>query len=201
MPRLREFSAVLAFLFLRFALLPLVFDDYARFLLRLLVDVLLLLLLYALAKKSAPLRSCFFVWRSLDRKDIRYALLYVIPLILAGFLFGYFFPPQREILFPQLGPLVYLFLFCSSALEELFFRNYLVKRGQRSGLSRGMSSLISSLIFAVGHVYQGYAVMAFSFFIGLFFCSRMIRHNSIIVCIISHSIYNMVIYTISLATA
>ena len=75
--------------------------------------------------------------------------------------------------------------------EELFFRFYLVETlGQVLGNKAAV--LVSALLFALGHLYQGYLAVIVIFFIGLGFQWVYFRYRSIHVNAIVHALFDVI---------
>jgi membrane protease YdiL (CAAX protease family) len=103
-------------------------------------------------------------------------------------------PEDFSIFQPPFLPL--LILFTSGVIayfEELFFRVYLV--GQFSDSPRGshLAVLVSSLLFAGGHLYQGLIGGIGTFFIGLLLGYRYLRCRNWHEISIAHALYNFTV--------
>lgn len=166
------------------------------FALLIVLDALLLLLLLAMAKKHQAFRNCFFVWGKAQLNDWIAGIFHATMLLLFAFVYGLFFPGNPVPAFPAKLYLAYILLILGAALEEFFFRNFLLGLSTRLDFSLRQGALLSSLLFAGGHLYQGAAVAVFSFLSGLYLCWLLIRYRSILVCILCHGIYNLTVFNV-----
>ncbi len=143
---------------------------------------------------SPAFKEHFLYSIPLTKKTLCISILATMPLILLSLILAYFFPVQNTVTLPKSPVLSTLLLIIVASKEELFFRNYILKVGQRLGIPLPISITSSSLLFALGHMYQGYIVGIFSFFAGVFFCYLFLRYKSIYVCMICHGLYNVLLY-------
>lgn len=81
--------------------------------------------------------------------------------------------------------------------EELFFRVYLITRFQQAGTTRGVAVLAASMLFALGHGWQGWPALVFSAISGLVLGAIWIRYRRIHVIAVGHALYNVSILLIS----
>lgn len=103
-------------------------------------------------------------------------------------------PEGFSIFQPPYLPLLILFTSVVIAyFEELFFRVYLV--GQFSDSPRGshIAILVSSLLFAGGHLYQGLIGGVGTFFIGILLGYRYLRCRNWHEIAIAHALYNFAV--------
>jgi membrane protease YdiL (CAAX protease family) len=136
------------------------------------------------------------------RRDLATALC-VLPL-LAGLgalvsLLGSLFPGAGapEIGFPQ-GPLpvAVMILSCLSAayLEETYFRFYLFRRFGEGGIGPVKAALVSSLLFALCHLYEGPLGSLNAFLAGLLLFYSFARSRSLHGIAWAHGGYNVFVY-------
>jgi membrane protease YdiL (CAAX protease family) len=98
----------------------------------------------------------------------------------------------------RLVPVVLLFCLVTGYREELFFRSYLLTRFSRLSLPVAVGIGMSTLLFASGHVYQGFAGFAVAAVQGLYFSILFIRLKNIHPLAIAHGLYNMTVLVLSL---
>ncbi|MBA7647251.1 hypothetical protein ES703_55023 [subsurface metagenome] len=98
---------------------------------------------------------------------------------------------------PKLIPLVLVFSIATAYREELFFRSYLITRFSQMGSGPMLNLLLSSLLFGLGHIYQGLAGFSVSFIQGLFFGMIFLSTKNIHRIALAHALYNT---TVLLAT-
>ena len=75
--------------------------------------------------------------------------------------------------------------------EEFFFRIYLVETIETE-LGKKAAILISALLFALGHLYQGFLAVSIIFFIGLGFQWIYERYRSLHVNAITHAVFDVI---------
>ena len=75
--------------------------------------------------------------------------------------------------------------------EEFFFRIYLVET-IATELGKKAAILISALLFALGHMYQGFLAVSIIFFIGLGFQWIYARYRSLHVNAITHAVFDVI---------
>ena len=75
--------------------------------------------------------------------------------------------------------------------EELFFRFYLVE-SMGTVLGKKAAILISTIFFALGHLYQGYLAVTVIFFLGLGFQWIYSKYKSIHVNAIVHALFDVI---------
>lgn len=132
-------------------------------------------------------------------------LLWVLPLLAASYLIAYLialltmrFMPER--LNREMGsfnrfeliPLLFCSMLSVGYMEELFFRGYLID-ALRSYVPVRAAILISTLMFAFGHGYQGEAALVGTFCLGLVFAWGRFKSRSIHVIALTHAIYNSIV--------
>lgn len=85
--------------------------------------------------------------------------------------------------------LIMLLLLTSAYMEELFFRGYLLDSLQKE-LLFPHAMVISSLLFSLGHLNQGFWGIPATFCLGVLFCIMKERSQNLHIVAISHWLYN-----------
>jgi membrane protease YdiL (CAAX protease family) len=102
-----------------------------------------------------------------------------------------------EIGFPR-GPaaVAVMILSCLSAayLEETYFRLYLFRRLAEGGVGAAKSALVSSLLFALCHIYEGPLGTLNAFAAGLLLFYIFFRRRSLHGVALAHGGYNIFVY-------
>jgi membrane protease YdiL (CAAX protease family) len=98
----------------------------------------------------------------------------------------------------KLIPLVLISCLAAGYSEELFFRAYLIKSLRRAGSGLVPAVIVSTLLFAAGHIYAGYFAFAAIAVIGTFLSFIFIKTRSIHVVAIGHGLYNFSVLIISM---
>lgn len=83
-----------------------------------------------------------------------------------------------------------LFLVVVAVAEETIFRGYLLRRLAAVFGSRWGAAALSSLLFALGHAYQGLAGVLAIWAIGLFLCYLALRRGSLVAPAVIHFFQN-----------
>ncbi|MBN1685072.1 MAG: CPBP family intramembrane metalloprotease [Spirochaetales bacterium] len=107
---------------------------------------------------------------------------------------GLFTPVTAESVRP-----VVLMLFAPVSLvtgyrEELFFRSYLLVELAPFGNAAAVA--VGSLLFALGHVYQGIGAFVVTAFIGIFLSWLFLRTRNVHIVALSHGIYNYLVFVV-----
>ena len=76
--------------------------------------------------------------------------------------------------------------------EELYFRCYLLTRMRDMQVSQPVRIGIASLLFALGHLYQGVVAVIVAMAAGIILSIAFERHRNIHIIAIAHSLYNAV---------
>jgi membrane protease YdiL (CAAX protease family) len=84
-----------------------------------------------------------------------------------------------------------IFLFSVAAVEEMFFRGYLLLRLHQISGSFRKSLVAAALLFAVGHGYQGAGGLVFSFSAALFLGILWKRRPNFVAFALGHGLYNL----------
>ena len=87
--------------------------------------------------------------------------------------------------------LLCLMMLCIGYCEEFFFRIYLVET-IATELGKKAAILISAILFALGHLYQGFLAVSIIFFIGLGFQWIYARYRSLHVNAITHAVFDVI---------
>ena len=120
------------------------------------------------------------------------ALIYLAGCIIISFISG--IEDVQDTLSVKLEAPIWLLALMMLAVgysEELFFRFYLVET-LRQVLGNKAAVLVSALLFALGHLYQGYLAVIVIFFIGLGFQWVYSRYRSIHVNAIVHALFDVI---------
>jgi membrane protease YdiL (CAAX protease family) len=151
-------------------------------------------------RNGEPLRKLGF--RAFQSRDAGLALVLVLvavvmrlafrPMILAvaanpdavtGYRIHHGFPWPVE-------SIIYL---VSAFREEIFYRAYLCSRLRDFGLNRTRTAILSALMFASVHVYQGWASLPELFFFGLIFAGVFLNYRALWPLIVAHASYNIIL--------
>ncbi|MCD6122257.1 MAG: CPBP family intramembrane metalloprotease [Spirochaetales bacterium] len=95
-------------------------------------------------------------------------------------------------------PLAILFCITTGYSEEIFFRSYLLTRLKQLGSSPYVSVILSSLLFAMGHLYQGYMGYIVAAIQGVYFSVVFLKRKNIHLTALAHSLYNFTVLMASL---
>lgn len=82
--------------------------------------------------------------------------------------------------------------------EELFYRMYLLGELQRRGARQGAAILVSTLLFAAGHAYQGPRGILSSLMVGALMAIAATRGCKLHALAMAHAAYNFGILTMSM---
>jgi membrane protease YdiL (CAAX protease family) len=139
-------------------------------------------------------------------RDLVTALFTLPALVALGALLsllGAFLPDPviaQEIGFPQ-GPAAILVMILSSLstgyLEESYFRFYLSRRFAEAGVGRVKAMLISSLLFALCHLYEGPLGALNAFLAGTLLFFIYTRRRSLHGVAWAHGLYNVFVYVMA----
>ena len=95
-------------------------------------------------------------------------------------------------------PLAILFCITTGYSEEIFFRSYLLTRLKQLGSSPAVAITVSSLLFAMGHLYQGYTGYIVAALQGVYFSIIFLKKKNIHLTALAHSLYNFTVLFSSL---
>jgi hypothetical protein len=93
----------------------------------------------------------------------------------------------------ELLPAVLIAMIAVGYREELFFRSYLITRLQELGVRRAGAVAVSTVLFALGHIYQGVLGIAVSLVIGALFGMLYVRRRNLHALAIAHALYNLTV--------
>ena len=170
----------------------------------------ILLILYLIEKKPKG-KILLYGITKIKKIDLAYSLLYfagiMIIIIVTGIIstvitdFGqssYTELPIWKLSNKKLIPLIFLTCMATGYSEELFFRSYLLTEFHLPG-KEIYAVTGSSLLFALGHIYQGLPGFLGTFAIGIFLASIFVRKRRLHTIAIAHGLYNFTVLMISSA--
>ncbi|MDA3941088.1 MAG: type II CAAX endopeptidase family protein [Spirochaetia bacterium] len=168
----------------------------------------ILLVLYLIEKKPVEKIHLYGI-TNIKYKDLLYSLLYFagIMIIVLGtglisFLISFLgYETGQEMPLWQFNnkgliPLIFLTCMATGYSEELFFRSYLLSEFHSPGKEKYII-FGTSLIFALGHIYQGVIGFLGTFVIGIFLASIFIKKQNLHRIAIAHGLYNFTVLMIS----
>jgi uncharacterized protein len=82
--------------------------------------------------------------------------------------------------------------------EEFFFRPYLLRRLPRAGIGPAVTVVLSTVLFASCHAYEGAGGVLLACLQGLGFCALFLRVPSLHLLAFAHGLYNAAILVFSL---
>ncbi len=94
---------------------------------------------------------------------------------------------------PGMIPFAFLTSLITGYREELFFRAYLLTRFAQLGIPFPVSALMSTMMFATGHLYQGWAGFLVAAALGGFLAVVFHTRKSLHVTAIAHALYNFTV--------
>ncbi len=95
-------------------------------------------------------------------------------------------------------PLALIFSLATGYREELFFRAYLLTRFSQLGVNPYFGILACTLLFSLGHLYQGPAGLAVAFIQGIYFGLIFLYKKNIHMIALAHSLYNLTVLFVTL---
>ncbi len=95
-------------------------------------------------------------------------------------------------------PLAVFFSLATGYREELFFRAYLLTRFTRFGLAPLPAVVLSTLLFASGHLYQGAAGLIVALAQGVYFGLLFLRRRRLHELALAHALYNLTVLVLTL---
>ena len=93
---------------------------------------------------------------------------------------------------PALLPLVFLTCMAAGYSEELFFRSYLLTELPRLGIGLWPAVTASTLLFGLGHLYEGATGLLGTVAIGLILSVVFIKKRNLHLIAVAHGLYNFV---------
>jgi membrane protease YdiL (CAAX protease family) len=94
-------------------------------------------------------------------------------------------------------PLALLFCMTTGYREELFFRAYLLTRFTELGLAFPIAAAVSTVLFASGHVYQGWGGILYAVMHGILFSFAFSKKKNLHILALSHGLYNFTVLFLS----
>ena len=91
---------------------------------------------------------------------------------------------------PGLLPLVFLTTMAAGYSEEIFFRSYLLTVLPSYGVRVVASVIVSTILFAAGHLYEGAAAVVGTLVIGVVLSVAFLRWRNLHIIAIAHGLYN-----------
>ena len=168
----------------------------------------ILLILYLIEKKPKDKIPLYGITK-IEKIDLVYSLLYfagimiiiigtsIISTIITDFGFdSYSEIPLWKLDNKRLIPLILLTCMATGYSEELFFRSYLLTEFHLPG-KEIYAVTGSSILFALGHIYQGLPGFIGTFAIGFFLALIFVRKRRLHTIAIAHGIYNFTVLMIS----
>jgi membrane protease YdiL (CAAX protease family) len=95
-------------------------------------------------------------------------------------------------------PVAILFGLTAGYREEFFFRAYLLGRLDELGLAVPGAVTISTVVFCLGHVYEGPLAVAVTAALGVVLSAAWLRRRSLHVVAIAHGLYNTLVLCLGL---
>jgi membrane protease YdiL (CAAX protease family) len=95
-------------------------------------------------------------------------------------------------------PLALAFGLTAGYREELFFRAYLLGRFDQIGVPRAAGVAVSTVLFALGHLYEGVLGAALALVLGAYFALVYLRSRSLHVPAAAHGLFNAALLALSL---
>lgn len=102
----------------------------------------------------------------------------------------YLKPVQWEFPGMRMLPLVFVTCISTGYREEMLFRSYFLTRFRHAEMAKLPALLLTALLFAAGHIYQGLPAFAATFCIGLFLGFVYLRFRNIHMIAVGHGLYN-----------
>jgi membrane protease YdiL (CAAX protease family) len=90
----------------------------------------------------------------------------------------------------ELIPLVLLATLAIGYREEIFYRAYLASRAEELGLTPRQLLYAGTLVFGLGHLYQGIGGLLVSVAVGIVFAEVFLRSRSLHGIAIAHGLFN-----------
>jgi len=165
-----------------------------------------LLLLYLILRNVGDSRSESLAdyglvrlsFASLVRALIAFAAIYLalVPLLFGMSRLAAYLPPflvdqvHWRLTNTSLLPVVFLTCTLTGYSEELYFRAYLLTVLQGFGLSPGLAIAASTLLFALGHLYEGLAGFLGTMVIGIILSLLYLRRRDLHSIALAHGLYN-----------
>lgn len=154
-------------------------------------EVLAILVTICILNKKKLLKKYGIFIKEKSNKVILFITLIVMPLVnlIFGFSINYSLKQTLLILITMIG---------TGFMEEILFRSHLIRQYQKFGDTYAV--LLSSMIFSLLHIlnitsgmdiFVNILQIISSFMIGIMFSTIFIKTDSIVLCIMSHSLINI----------
>lgn len=126
-------------------------------------------------------------------------ILIVISNLLVFFLIkiDFFTAPAHIATVKKYIPLYLAVSIATGYREELFFRSYMINALEKTAEKPQAAVFISSALFAISHINQGFSGILIAFLLGVFLSVMLLRHKNIHINAIAHSFYNFFIFLIA----
>ena len=215
----KEFAVLFAVLFLPGIVSqaggvdPAGFEKLGYHLLILVVSIPQLLMVLYVSNLRIPGSSSRFGWRRPSLRDggtalAGYVILIVSALAISALIsaISVFIPSTGRALLPQvewrfsvpaLIPMAVLSSVAIGYREEVFFRAYIVDRASEIGVSTFSAVAGGTLLFALGHLYQGLAGFGVALLLGAVLGALYVRTRSLHGVAVAHGLYNLTILLLS----
>jgi membrane protease YdiL (CAAX protease family) len=95
-------------------------------------------------------------------------------------------------------PLAFLFGLTAGYREEFFFRSYLLGRLDELGVPVVAAVAVSTIVFCLGHLYEGLLAVAVTAALGVLLSAAWLRRRSLHVVAIAHGTYNALVLCLGL---
>jgi hypothetical protein len=93
---------------------------------------------------------------------------------------------------PWMLPLVFLTCIVTGYREEIFFRAYFIRRFEIAGVHPAVGVAVTTILFSLGHLYQGFVGLVGTLLIGVYFGFLFLRFRNIHMIAIAHAIFNFI---------
>jgi len=107
-------------------------------------------------------------------------------------------PVDWEISNPAMIVPIFITCITTGYREELFFRSYLYTYMKKKEIPTAAAIAACTLLFSLGHIYQGFIGFAGTAVIGLFLAFMFLRGKNVHTVALAHGIYNFVTLMFSL---
>jgi len=95
-------------------------------------------------------------------------------------------------------PLALLFGITAGYREEFYFRSFLLGRLEEIGVSIPLAVAVSTVLFSLGHIYEGLLAVAITGSLGVLLAAAWLRLRSLHVVAIAHGAYNAAVLCLGL---
>jgi membrane protease YdiL (CAAX protease family) len=98
--------------------------------------------------------------------------------------------PLWEFTRPELLPLILVTMVAVGYREEVFYRAYLFRRAEELDVRPELTVIASSLLFGIGHLYQGVQGLVVTTLLGVVLAAVYLRTRNVHAVAIGHGLYN-----------